>query len=136
MLNNLQYAGDWGDVFAGGATNILEHRGQYLPRGEIFRTNRPVTIRTPIANISSTYKVLNGVRLAGKGLMVVGLAATAWDAGKDFNDGKWKSGSAKLVVNGIAAGAAFIPVVGWGVSIGIATLDYAYGDQFYNWVEK
>jgi hypothetical protein len=35
-----------------------------------------------------------------------------------------------------AAGSAFIPVVGWGVSLGIGVADYVWGDDFYNWVDE
>jgi hypothetical protein len=39
-------------------------------------------------------------------------------------------------VQGAAIGSAFIPVVGWGVSIGIGTADLIWGDDFYNWIDK
>lgn len=33
-------------------------------------------------------------------------------------------------------GAAWIPVIGWGVSIGIGVADMIWGDDFYKWVDK
>jgi hypothetical protein len=30
---------------------------------------------------------------------------------------------------------SIIPVVGWGVAIGIGIADVVWGEQFYNWVE-
>lgn len=41
-----------------------------------------------------------------------------------------------LTVKSIAVGAAFIPVAGWGVSLGIGVADAIWGDQFYNWVDE
>jgi hypothetical protein len=35
----------------------------------------------------------------------------------------------------IAMGVVAIPVVGWGVALGIGIADYMSGDKFYNWVE-
>jgi len=42
----------------------------------------------------------------------------------------------RLAVQGAAIGVAFIPVVGWGVSLGIGAADLIWGDQFYNWIDK
>lgn len=81
-------------------------------------------------------KVLNTVRVAGKIAFVAGIAATAYDVGADINEGKFKSAGARAAVSGVAAGAAFIPIVGWGVAAGIGVADYVWGDEFYNWVEK
>lgn len=108
-----------------------------MPRAERYNfTSRPVTVRTPVANIATNSKVLNTVRVAGKIAFVAGIAATAYDVGADINEGKFKSAGARAAVFGVAAGAAFIPIVGWGVAAGIGVADYVWGDEFYNWVEK
>ena len=56
--------------------------------------------------------------------------------GNDFSDGHYKSGAARIAVGALAAGAVFIPVVGWGVSLGIGVADAVWGDDFYNWLEN
>ena len=71
-----------------------------------------------------------------RGIAVVNVISTTTAATDDFVHGRYKSGSARLAVWGVAAGAAFIPVVGWGLSIGIGVADAIWGDDFYNYVEK
>jgi len=81
-------------------------------------------------------KYFKGVKVAGKVVMVAGAAATLYEAYDDaFNKGNYYSAGTRLAVAGIAAGSAFIPVVGWAVAGGIGLADAIWGDQFYNWVE-
>jgi len=106
-----------------------------MPKGQIYKMNRPVTVRTPFANVNTTSKVLNYTRVGGKILFVGGVVATGYQVGNDISNGDYYSAGTRAAVFGIAAGAAFIPVVGWGVAAGIGVADFIWGDQFYNWVE-
>lgn len=128
-------AGDIIGEIGSGAKKILDNRGAYMPRGQIYRMNKPVTVRTPVVNINTTSKVLNYTRLGGKVLVVGGVVATGYQVVSDISNGDYYSAGARAAVFGVAAGAAFIPVVGWGVAIGIGVADYVWGDQFYNYVE-
>lgn len=131
----VELAGDIGGPIGSGAKNILDNRGAYMPRGQIYRMNKPVTVRILVVNINTTSKVLNYTRLGGKVLVVGGVVATGYQVGSDISNGDYYSAGARAAVFGVAAGAAFIPVVGWGVAIGIGVADYVWGDQFYNYVE-
>lgn len=53
-----------------------------------------------------------------------------------YQKGKYYSGATRLAVAGIAADFAFIPVVGWGLAIGIGIADAIWGDEFYAYVEN
>ena len=76
------------------------------------------------------------VKVVGKALVVAGAAATIYEAYDDaFNKGNYYSAGTRLSVAGKAAGAAFIPFVGWGIAGGIGLADAIWGDQFYGWVE-
>ena len=50
--------------------------------------------------------------------------------------GRRTSAYTRAAVWGVAAGASFIPVVGWGISISIGVADAVWGDQFYNYVQN
>ncbi len=80
--------------------------------------------------------VLNYARVGGKVLGVAGVVATGVQVYGDWNNGRYYSAGTRAAVFGVAAGAAFIPVVGWGVAAGIGAADYIWGDQFYNYVEN
>ena len=131
----VEIAGDIGGPIGSGAKSILDNRGAYMPRGQIYKMNKAVTVRTPVVNINTTSKVLNYTRLGGEVLVVGGVVATGYQVGSDISNGDYYSAGARAAVFGVAAGAAFIPVVGWGVAIGIGVADFVWGDQFYNWVE-
>nr|WP_320117921.1 hypothetical protein [uncultured Marinifilum sp.] len=118
-----------------GAKAILDNRGAYMPRGQIYKVNKPVTVRTPVVNINTTSKVLNTTRVAGKVCVVAGVVTTGISVYNDIDNGDYYSAGTRTAVYGVAAGVAFIPVVGWGLSIGIGVADAVWGDQFYNWVE-
>ena len=131
----VELAGDLGGPIGSGAKNILDNRGLYMPRGQIYNMNNPVTVRTPIVNLNTTSKALNYTRLGGKILVVGGVVATGYQVGSDISDGNYYSAGARAVVFGVAAGSAFIPVVGWGIAAGIGVADFIWGEQFYYWVE-
>jgi len=67
---------------------------------------------------------------------VAGVIATGYQVYGDVNKGNYYSAGARSAVAGIAFGAAFIPVVGWGVAAGIGVADYIWGDQFYGYIEN
>mgnify|MGYP001396280057 CR=1 FL=1 len=81
-------------------------------------------------------KYVKGVKAISKGIVIAGAAAVMYEAYDDaFNKGNYCSAGTRLAVAGVAAGAAFIPFVGWGIASGIGLADAIWGDQFYNWVE-
>jgi hypothetical protein len=98
--------------------------------------NKEITLRTPITNINTTAKVLNYARVGGKVLGVAGVVSTGVQVYGDWDKGKYYSAGTRAAVFGVGAGAALIPVVGWGVVAGIGVADYVWGDQFYNFVEN
>jgi hypothetical protein len=136
FIDNLELSSDlWGPV-SNGADNILRDRGKYLPRREIYGGNRNISIITPLTNINVGARTLNLARVGGKLLGAANVLATGYEIGSDVMDGKYKSAGARTAVYGVAAGAACIPVVGWGVALGIGVADYVWGDEFYEWVEN
>ena len=42
----------------------------------------------------------------------------------------------RIAVQGLTIGTAFIPVVGWAISLGIGSADMIWGDQFYEWIDN
>lgn len=74
-------------------------------------------------------KVLQGVGIATAG---VGITTALIKEVRNPTKGN----AARLAVQTVGAGAAFIPVVGWGVSLGIGVADLVWGDKFYNWLDK
>jgi RHS repeat-associated protein len=80
--------------------------------------------------------ITKGLKVAGQAAVVADVAITFVQAGIDVSDGKFGSAGARVAVLGLATGASFIPVVGWGVAIGIGVADVVWGDQFYGWVES
>jgi RHS repeat-associated protein len=130
----VELGGDVGGPIGAGAKNILDNRGAYMPRGQIYGMNRDITVRTPLGGINTTSKALNYVRVGGKIVVVAGVLATGYQVGNDISNGNYASAGARAAVMGIAAGAAFIPVVGWGIAAGIGVADFVWGDQFYNYL--
>ena len=128
-------AGTVGELIGSGAKSILDDRGTYMPKGSIYKADIPITIRTSFLNINSTSKVLNYARIGGKVLVVAGVVTTGYQVINDGVNGNYYSAGARLAVAGVAAGAAFIPVVGWAVAEGIGVADFIWGEQFYNYVQ-
>ncbi len=75
--------------------------------------------------LSTTLKVV------GTGAAAVGIAS----AGIQLYNNPTAGNATRLAVRSIAAGSAFIPVVGWGVCLGIGLADAIFGDEFYNWID-
>jgi len=42
----------------------------------------------------------------------------------------------RVAVQGLAIGTAFIPGVGWVISLSIGAADMIWGDEFYNWIDN
>ncbi|PWG77921.1 RHS repeat-associated core domain-containing protein, partial [Pararcticibacter amylolyticus] len=74
-------------------------------------------------------KFAKGLGVAGE---VVGVASAGYQLINDPTAGN----ATRLAVQGAAIGAAFIPVVGWGISLGISTADMIWGDDFYKWIDE
>ncbi|TXD75360.1 hypothetical protein [Algoriphagus ratkowskyi] len=132
----LGLGGSIGSQLGGGAKSVLDNRGAYMPKGQIYGMNKEITLRTPITNINTTSKILNYARMGGKLLGVAGVVGTGVQVYGDWDKGKYYSAGTRAAVLGVGAGAALIPVVGWGVAAGIGVADYVWGDQFYNFVEN
>ena len=74
-------------------------------------------------------KTLKGVSIVGTGVSVI-------YAGVALYQHPTAGNATRAAVQGIAIGASFIPVVGWGVSLGIGIVDAIWGDSFYKWIDK
>jgi hypothetical protein len=121
------------------AADILDD-GKFLHNGKIYSNKfygnqylGKATIQNSKAAFQQSAKYLKG---AGRALGAANIAITGYQVISDVSDGRYYSGGARTGVALIAAGAAFIPVVGWGVTIGIGVADAIWGDQFYNYVEN
>jgi RHS repeat-associated protein len=71
-----------------------------------------------------------------KGLGVLGNVVGVTSAGIQLIENPTAGNATRLSVQGAAIGVAFIPVIGWGVSIGIGVADLIWGEDFYNWIDK
>ncbi|MGQ1910792.1 hypothetical protein ACT3CE_13510 [Marinifilum sp. RC60d5] len=145
---------DWGGATGVGMTgagilgdrihNVMLDRGKYLPRtcktllGKPYgiRKTGEIVLRSRIANLAINAKYLNYARVGGKALGVVGAAASIVPAGYDVITSPSAGNVTSLAVKTIAVGVAFIPVVGWGVALGIGVADAVWGDQLYNWIDE
>ena len=76
-----------------------------------------------------TANVLKGIGIAAN---VIGVTT----AGAQLIRNPTMGNATRLAVQGLAIGAAWIPVVGWGVSIGIGLADTIWGEDLYNWIDK
>ncbi|MEO9484861.1 MAG: DUF6443 domain-containing protein [Ekhidna sp.] len=121
------------------AGNILDNR-RFLYNGRTL-SNRyygnqhqgVATIRHAKRAFQSSARLLKG---AGKAIGALNIGITGYQVYNDFSNGNYYGGGARMAVAGVAAGAAFIPVVGWGVAIGIGVADAIWGDRFYNYIEN
>jgi len=138
FISDIGLAGSWGDAFTDRVGEILKNRGAYFPEGKIpSSVDLPITIKTPVVNVNKTSKVLKAAKIGGKVVAVAGVVVTGVQAYDEaFNQGKTAKAGARLGVTAVAIGAAWVPVVGWGGSLGIGVADYVWGDDFYNWVDK
>jgi hypothetical protein len=71
-----------------------------------------------------------------KGTGVVANAVGAISATSTLINDPTAGNATRLAVQGAAIGVAFIPVFGWGISLGISVADAIWGDDFYNWIDK
>lgn len=75
----------------------------------------------------------------GKVLKTTGLVADAVsiaiDGAKAYNT-PTKGILLKVAVDIIGTGTAFIPGVGWGISLGIGIADVLWADYLYDWVDN
>jgi hypothetical protein len=115
-----------GTMVIDGAFNFVENSktGRFLANGYQHISK---------AEMAATMKLAKPLT---KSIAVVNVLATATAVANDIDNGRFKSAGARTAVWGVAAGAAFIPVVGWGLSIGIGVADAIWGDDFYNYVEN
>ncbi len=108
--------------------------GKYIHKGQVYWQGNYSGVTNSMKNSLSTAKV---VKATGRTLGVLSAGVTLYQAGSDFKDGRYKSGSARLAVGAFATGAAIlIPGIGWGVAIGIGVADAIWGDDFYNMLEN
>lgn len=69
----------------------------------------------------------------------VGTVATVANIGYStiqFANNPTTGNATRLAVKGLAIGTAFIPGVGWAISLGISAADMIWGDQFYEWIDN
>lgn len=85
----VELARDVGGPFGAGAKIILDNRGAYMPRGQIYKMNKEITVRTPIGGINTTSKALNYVRVGGKVVVIAGVLATGYQVGHDLLCSCW-----------------------------------------------
>ncbi len=131
-------------VVGDGIHNIMVDRGKYLARNASSITGKSysiqkmgdIVIRSRIGNVITNAKYLNYARISGRALGVVGSAYGIVTAGVDIINNPTAGNCTKLAIRSFAVGAAFIPVVGWGVSLGIGMADAIWGDEFYDWIDK
>ena len=74
-------------------------------------------------------KTLKGVSAIGS---IVGVGSATLKLAENPTVGN----ATRLAVQGIAIGAAAIPIAGWGISLGIGIADAIWGDDFYKWIDK
>ena len=139
VLNNLEFLGDLSDPLNENMTSILLNRNAYLlPSQKLsFSVDKPVIVRTPIGvGVSTSTKTLNKIRVASKGLFVIGALATGYEVAEDISEGNYVTSGARATIFAIGVGASFIPGVGWGIALGIGALDYFYGNKLYDYLDK
>ena len=71
-----------------------------------------------------------------KGVSIAGTVISVGSAALQFAQHPTAGSATRLAVQGVAIGASFIPVLGWGVSLGIGIADTIWGDDFYKWIDK
>jgi RHS repeat-associated protein len=84
-------------------------------------------------DLGKAAKVAGGI---AKGVGGVASAVTLGTAIYQLAEKPTAGSAARVGVQSVAIGAAFIPVVGWGVSIGIGVADAIWGEDFYNWLDE
>jgi hypothetical protein len=115
-----------GTIIMDGAFNFVENSktGRFLANGYQHISK---------AEMAKTLKL---AKLLMNGVLVVNCISSATSVTDDFALGRYKNGSARAAVWGMAAGFAFIPGIGWGISLGLGIADAFVGEDFYEYVEK
>jgi hypothetical protein len=102
----------------------------------------PASVRAALCGPQTTHSLLDlgkAGKIAGGIVKGVGVAATVVNgaiATAQLINEPTVDNAARVAVQGIAIGASFIPVVGWGVSLGIGIADAIWGEDFYQWLDK
>lgn len=108
--------------------------GRWLSMGGNTFSRQSYTAQKAIINSWNTASKF--AKPLTRSLAVINFVATSTAIVNDFSKGEYKSASARTAVWGIAAGASFIPVAGWGIALGIGVADAIWGDDFYKYIEK
>ena len=88
------------------------------------------------AQLSGVVKQVGVLGKTLKGASVVASAVNIVSATSTLIQHPTAGNGTRLAVQGVGIGVAFIPVVGWGLSLGIGAADAIWGDDFYNWIDK
>ncbi|MBR1804331.1 MAG: hypothetical protein IJ775_05445, partial [Muribaculaceae bacterium] len=115
---------------------LISNRNAYnashtFPKG----SNQEVIIRTPFININTNSKVLNTISKTTKIAGVAGTLATMYDIGTALFDGHYAVGSAKICVAAIETTITLFIPGGAFIAMGIAIIDYSYGDLLYQYID-
>ena len=71
-------------------------------------------------------------------LKLVGALGTAVNIGvatKQLIDNPTPGSATRLWVQGMTVAASFIPIYGWGITLGIGVVDMIWRDDFYKWID-
>jgi len=121
-----------GGSFNRNAENIINSRTTYNQN----LSGRDITVRTPVGNVNTTGDALIFVKNASKILDGLNKLTTFYQVGSDFYHNNNRRAIARIAVAVIQDAVVAVPVVGIGLSIGIGVAEYAYGDEFYTWIEE
>jgi RHS repeat-associated protein len=114
-------------------SNALKNKQYYHNGSKYWQGKYAKAPVKDIAKYTSNLKYLKGF---GKVAGVAGPLVSVYQIGDEFSNERYKAAGARAIVAGVAAGAVFIPGVGWGVAIGVGVIDAVWGDDFYNWLEE
>lgn len=71
-----------------------------------------------------------------KGLGYLGAGINTTSAIIQYGQNPTAGNATRIAVQGLAIGTAFIPGVGWVISLGISGAVMIWGDQFYEWIDN
>lgn len=131
-----QDANKWFITYLADATS----KGTIIPGGAIdftTKTGLGRKLATGTAEITEDFaRTTNLAKGLTRGLTVLSVATTGIQVANDIQNRQYKSATARAIVAGIIIGSTAIPIAGWGVSLGLSVIEAAYGDDFYEYVEK
>ena len=110
--------------------------GQYIFNGESYGVGKYKKAPLNLTKQLNWSKGQNFVKTGSKILTKASFAITAYQVGDEISNGRYHAATARAVVAGVAYSFTFIPVVGWGLALGIGVADAIWGDQFYNYIEN